>query len=126
MKFGRFGLMHLLSTNVVFWIRILVKESLHEISDILERHYGQSHYHNGTLGYAAKEISSEEPCIGIPERILEYEHRQVECLQLHNDLLGHLLLVICQSPTFPQIKFMIFVSKKTNLAHLSVLVPVRH
>ena len=43
-KFARFGLMHLVGTNLCMWLNTIIEESKHEIDHYL-------HEHNGKLLY---------------------------------------------------------------------------
>ncbi len=89
--FSRFGLMHLVATNIILWIRTLLKESLHEISE------SEEEAHEGELGEggAGRTEATATPrsgtehlfnrpahdhgnCSFMIDRIRQYEHKQVQ------------------------------------------------
>ena len=38
---SRYGTMHVVATNIVLWIRTLIKETMEEVSEIGEQHFNK-------------------------------------------------------------------------------------
>lgn len=82
---NKYGTMHIVATNIILWIRTLIKESLEEIAEIEHEHESARSINESemqTLGHAHNE------CNQFLESIKKSEHAEEACLEFKNDILG--------------------------------------
>lgn len=78
----RFGTMHVVATNIIIWIRTLIKESLHEIMESEEKAHSLHAAHPLLAGH------NHGVCNIIGERIRIAHQIYEQCHLYHDDILG--------------------------------------
>ena len=84
--------MHVLATNIIIWIRTLIKESLEEIE---EYEIGENHHNN--LG----ENAEEGHCDFLLVRMLKMEELKEECMEKSSKFLPENILSQSSPYLFP-------------------------
>eukprot|EP00095_Tigriopus_kingsejongensis_P008824 maker-scaffold280_size224562-snap-gene-0.12 protein:Tk08824 transcript:maker-scaffold280_size224562-snap-gene-0.12-mRNA-1 annotation:"conserved hypothetical protein" len=82
----RFGTMHVVATNIIIWIRTLIKESLHEIMESEERAHSLHTTHPLQAGH------DHGVCNIIGERVRIAHQVYERCRRYHQNILGTTLI----------------------------------
>jgi hypothetical protein len=60
---ARFGLMHMVATNICTWLRVVIQETVHDIERTSDMHWGHHNYHAGKSFNVTREFIPQKNLI---------------------------------------------------------------